>query len=55
MSDHESRRNGRKWGQICGVSVSVLRALIVPGVYKKHIQEQCQVNLSPIFNDKLLG
>ena len=28
MSDHDSRRNGRKWGQICGVSVSVLRALI---------------------------
>ena len=39
--------------------MSMLRALIVPGLYKKKkkkVKEQCQVNISPIFNDnKLLG
>lgn len=51
----ECRRNGRKRGQICGVLMSMLRALIVPGLYKKKsVKEQCQVNISPIFNDNKL-
>lgn len=42
----ECRRDGRKWGQICGVVMSMLRALIVPGLYIKKKKKVSQGTMS---------